>query len=76
MRIVVTGDSTAEALGLSDEAVHHSQAVLRERGNMSSTTLPHIWERIAADASVTAGALVCSVAFGPGLTATANLMRA
>ena len=69
-------EQTAEALGLSDEAVHHSQAVLRERGNMSSTTLPHIWERIAADASVTAGTFVCSVAFGPGLTATANLMRA
>ena len=68
-------EQTAEALGLADEAVRHSQAVLRERGNMSSTTLPHIWARIAADASV-AGAFVCSVAFGPGLTATANLMRA
>ena len=69
-------EQTAEALGLADDAVRHSQAVLRERGNMSSTTLPHIWARIAADGAVTPGTLVCSVAFGPGLTATANLMRA
>ena len=68
-------ESTAEALGLEDAAVRHSQAVLRDRGNMSSTTLPHIWERIAADDTVPSGALVCSVAFGPGLTVAGNLMR-
>ena len=68
-------EQTSEALGLADGASRHSRAVLRERGNMSSTTLPHIWERIASDESVEDGALVCSVAFGPGLTATANLMR-
>lgn len=68
-------ESTAEALGLEEERVRHSQAVLRERGNMSSTTLPHIWARIAEDDEVPAGALVCSVAFGPGLTVAANLMQ-
>jgi predicted naringenin-chalcone synthase len=68
-------ESTADALGLDDAQVRHSHAVLRARGNMSSTTLPHIWARIAADDGVTPGALVCSVAFGPGLTVTANLMR-
>lgn len=68
-------EQTADALGLADETVRHSQEVLRTRGNMSSTTLPHIWARIAEDATVEAGDLVCSIAFGPGLTATANLMR-
>ena len=68
-------ESTAEALGLDDDRVRHSQAVLRDRGNMSSTTLPHIWSAIADDEAVPAGALVCSVAFGPGLTVTANLLR-
>jgi predicted naringenin-chalcone synthase len=68
-------EQTADALGLADETVRHSQAVLRERGNMSSTTLPHIWARIAEDDAVMPGDLVCSIAFGPGLTATANLMR-
>jgi len=68
-------EQTAEALGLADDTVRHSQEVLRMRGNMSSTTLPHIWARIAEDDTVVEGDLVCSIAFGPGLTATANLMR-
>ena len=68
-------ESTAEALGLSDASVAHSHAVLRARGNMSSTTLPHIWARMLADEALPAGALVASVAFGPGLTVVGNVMR-
>lgn len=68
-------ESTAEALGLGEDRVRHSQAVLRDRGNMSSTTLPHIWDRIARDESVPEGATVCSIAFGPGLTVAVNLLR-
>ncbi len=69
-------ESTAQALGVDDAVVaRHSHAVLRERGNMSSTTLPHIWDRIAGDETVPTGARVCSVAFGPGLTVVTNLMR-
>ena len=68
-------ESTADALDLPDGAVRHSQEVLRTRGNMSSTTLPHIWAAIAADAAVPEGALVASVAFGPGLTVAMNLLR-
>lgn len=68
-------ESTAEALGLDEDRVRHSQAVLRDRGNMSSTTLPHIWDRIARDEAVPAGSTVCSVAFGPGLTVAVNLLR-
>ena len=68
-------ESTAEALGLPEGKVTHSQAVLRERGNMSSTTLPHIWAAMLADDALPAGALVASVAFGPGLTVVGNVMR-
>ncbi|MDT0632840.1 3-oxoacyl-[acyl-carrier-protein] synthase III C-terminal domain-containing protein [Rubrivirga litoralis] len=68
-------ESTAEALGVGEDRVRHSQGVLRERGNMSSTTLPHIWDRVLQDDDVPAGALVGSVAFGPGLTVTGNLLR-
>ena len=68
-------ESTADALGLSEASVAHSQAVLRERGNMSSTTLPHIWSRLLADDALPAGALVASVAFGPGLTVVGNLLQ-
>ena len=68
-------ESTAEALGVGEGRVRHSQGVLRDRGNMSSTTLPHIWDRVLHDDDVPAGALVGSVAFGPGLTVTGNLLR-
>ena len=68
-------ESTTEALGVDDDRARHSHGVLRDRGNMSSTTLPHIWDRIARDESVPDGALVASVAFGPGLTVAANLLR-
>ncbi|OZC03640.1 3-oxoacyl-[acyl-carrier-protein] synthase III C-terminal domain-containing protein [Rubricoccus marinus] len=66
---------TADALGFSERQTRHSTAVLHARGNMSSTTLPHIWERILGDAEVASGALVLSLAFGPGLTIAANLLR-
>lgn len=68
-------EQTAEALALTDDQTRHSRDVLRARGNMSSTTLPHIWEAVADDEAVPAGALVASLAFGPGLTAVASLMR-
>ena len=68
-------EAAQDALGLVDAQVAHSRAVLFDRGNMSSTTLPHIWDRIAGDDAIPAGALVLSLAFGPGLTIAANLMR-
>jgi len=67
-------EACADALGLPDETVRHSQAVLAARGNMSSATLPHIWAEMAADPSVEAGARVVSLAFGPGLTVAMSLM--
>ena len=68
-------EETAEALGLTDEQTRHSREILRTRGNMSSTTIPHIWAAVADDRAVAPGTLVASVAFGPGLTAVASLMR-
>ena len=68
-------ESTADALGIGDDRVPHSHGVLRDRGNMSSATLPHIWKRMVDDPAVAEGDLVCSIAFGPGLTVTGNLLR-
>jgi predicted naringenin-chalcone synthase len=56
-----------DLLGLSEEQVTHSRKVLRERGNMSSATLPHVWKEII-DANPGAGTKVVAFAFGPGLT--------
>jgi predicted naringenin-chalcone synthase len=60
---------------LNDEQIASSRAVLFERGNMSSATLPHIWAKILADAGVSPGTHVVSLAFGPGLTVTGALFE-
>lgn len=54
-------------LELRDDQVSTSQKVLLERGNMSSATLPHVWNEILNDKPAS-GTKVLSLAFGPGLT--------
>jgi predicted naringenin-chalcone synthase len=68
-------DRVREVLELDEDQVRHSREVLRDYGNMSSATLPHIWMRVLDDPSVPAGALVLSLAFGPGLTVCGGLFR-
>jgi predicted naringenin-chalcone synthase len=58
----------AKILELSPEQFEHSLWVLQNYGNMSSATLPHIWEKLWNDERVKAGSYVVSLAFGPGLT--------
>jgi predicted naringenin-chalcone synthase len=68
-------DQIATLLGLDDEQVACSRAVLRERGNMSSATLPHVWQAVARSNAVSDGRLVVSLAFGPGLTLSGAVLR-
>lgn len=68
-------EQALKALGLPPDAAPHSREVLRTRGNMSSATLPHIWDALLDDPSVKDGELILSLAFGPGLTLVANLLR-
>lgn len=60
-------DLVAEKLNLTNDQVKQSRAVLLDRGNMSSATLPHVWERIYNE-QYTPGKKMISLAFGPGLT--------
>lgn len=57
-----------DLLHLTEEQVKYSMNVLKERGNMSSATLPHVWKSIIDDENVARGTRILSVAFGPGLT--------
>lgn len=68
-------DEIAELLGLRPGQVQASNAILSEYGNMSSATLPHVWQAMLADAAVAPGTLVVSLAFGPGLTISGALLR-
>jgi predicted naringenin-chalcone synthase len=56
-----------DAMEITDEQTELSRAVLRERGNMSSATLPHVWAAMLARKPAK-GTKVVSYAFGPGLT--------
>jgi predicted naringenin-chalcone synthase len=68
-------DGVRDVLELTESQVAHSRAVLYERGNMSSATLPHIWQRMVVDPMVVRGTLIASLAFGPGLTLCGGLFR-
>ena len=60
-------DSVQEILGLLDEQITESRKILFERGNMSSATLPHVWNEILTK-QYPVGTIIISFAFGPGLT--------
>jgi predicted naringenin-chalcone synthase len=62
-------------LKLKPEQVQHSKDILHMRGNMSSATIPHIWEHMLSDETVEDKQYVASVAFGPGLTMTGAMLK-
>ncbi len=64
-----------ELLKLKDEQMAHSFQILKNYGNMSSATLPHIWESILNDPNVPDGTSIVSLAFGPGLSITGAAMK-
>lgn len=61
-------DAVEQWLKLSPEQSQCSREVLRTMGNMSSATLPHIWEKMVRNPSIEEGTPIVSFAFGPGLT--------
>jgi predicted naringenin-chalcone synthase len=68
-------DRVRDVLELRDPQVAISRDVLRDHGNMSSATLPHVWARLIDDPRVAPGTLVVSLAFGPGLTMCGALLE-
>jgi predicted naringenin-chalcone synthase len=62
-------------LHLAPEQTSWSRAILREHGNMSSATLPHIWQKILEDPKIPDGSLIASLGAGPGLTISGALFR-
>lgn len=68
-------DQVRDLLELREPQVAHSRGILRDYGNMSSATLPHVWQRMGDDDQVAAGTIVLNLAFGPGLTIAGGLFR-
>ncbi len=65
----------AEILDLTREQASHSQSVLEEFGNMSSGTLPHVWDRMMRDPHIKKGTWIIGLAFGPGLSISGGLFK-
>lgn len=65
----------AEQCGLTDADVAASNRVLAENGNCSSATVLMVTQRIVESGILRAGDLVVQLAFGPGLTLYATLLR-
>jgi len=68
-------DLAEKLLRLDPAQAAWSRDVLREHGNMSSATLPHIWKTILDDDKVAPGTLIVSLGAGPGLTVSGALLR-
>lgn len=68
-------EQVAARLELDATQTAHSHAAFRRHGNISSATVASVWDAVVSDEAVADGALVASLAFGPGLTVTGNLLR-
>jgi predicted naringenin-chalcone synthase len=68
-------DGVREALEIGEAQVAISRGVLYDYGNMSSATLPHVWQRIVDDERIPPGTPILSLAFGPGLTLCGGIFR-
>ncbi|GGI86660.1 hypothetical protein GCM10011581_24680 [Saccharopolyspora subtropica] len=69
-------DTVERTLGLPPEALWPSREVLAEHGNCSSATLLLVVEELLSGGHLEAGGHVVALAFGPGLTLYAALLRA
>lgn len=67
--------TVARRLGLTDDAVAASRDVLRFHGNCSSGTILLVLDQLLRERSPSSGELVVAMAFGPGLTLYAALLR-
>jgi alkylresorcinol/alkylpyrone synthase len=68
-------DYVIDAIGLAKEQANWSYEILRRQGNMSSATIPHIFNEIVNDPNIESGKKIVAMAFGPGLTATGLLLE-
>ena len=69
-------DVVQDRLDLAPGAMTASREVLRDYGNCSSATVLLVVEQLVASGDVGPGALLVAMAFGPGLTLYAALLRA
>jgi alkylresorcinol/alkylpyrone synthase len=68
-------DAYRDALGLGPDALSHTEAVLREHGNMSSATILYVLERFLNSEYKRPGANGLFSSLGPGFSSQTLLFR-
>lgn len=68
-------DYIIKEMELFEDQAKWSINVLRRQGNMSSATIPYVFNDMLNDDSIKKGTKIVSMAFGPGLTATSMLVE-
>jgi alkylresorcinol/alkylpyrone synthase len=68
-------DIVQEKLQLSDQQMKMSRDLLNNFGNMSSATLPYLWDQILNSDEIASGSKIVSLTFGPGMTAAGAVME-
>jgi predicted naringenin-chalcone synthase len=68
-------NSMQKGLDLSDEAMIPSRTVLKNYGNMSSSSILFVLKEILDNNKIANGEYCCAVAFGPGLTMEVALLK-
>jgi len=66
-------DYIKKLLDLKDNQIQPSYDILYEYGNMSSATLPHVWDKILKENPN--NPYIVSLAFGPGLTIAGCILK-
>lgn len=69
-------DRIHQCLRIPDDRSRASRDVLREYGNMSSATILFVLEKIITNDALRDNAVICAMAFGPGLTVEMALLHA
>lgn len=68
-------DYVQKAFKTEDWQMQASRKVLKTCGNMSSATLPHIWNDVCLDPNIKEGTKILCMAFGPGLTIAGAILE-
>ena len=68
-------DSLQKGLGLTDEETKPSRDVLKNFGNMSSSSILFVLKEILQTRTIKQNDLCCAVAFGPGLSMEVALLK-
>ncbi len=68
-------DRAQETMGLEPDALAASRSVLRQFGNMSSATILFVLKEMISSGGLAHGESILALAFGPGLTVEAGILR-